>query len=139
MTSISIARLMSWPSYKPKKPKPEETLCQNFANELRALTLDGKLKGIWTHVPNEIGWSNSRVSQMIYAAAKAMGMIVGTSDYVILGADRSLALEAKSKTGQLHNGQKDFRAWCAEQNVPYEVFRTVEEGLEILRKHGFIQ
>jgi len=136
--TISIVRLMSWPAFKTKKAKPEETLCRDFANELRGLTLDGNLRGVWTHVPNEIGWGNNRISQMIYACAKSMGMIVGASDYVFLGPNGALALEAKSSTGQLHAGQKDFRQWCAEQEVPYEVFRTVEEGLTHLRTHGFI-
>lgn len=139
MTSISRVRLMDWRPFVTRKPKPEQTLCTEFASQLRALTLEGKMLCTWTHVPNEIGWSNSRAAQIIYAAAKAMGMIVGAPDYVFLASHGSLALEAKSKTGRQHDRQVDFEAWCGEQNVPYEIFRTVEDGMAILRKYGMIK
>lgn len=140
MPSLNVVRLMSWRPFKSrsKHPRPEQDLCIEFANRLRALELDGRTSCVWTHVPNEIGWNRNKVAQTIYAAAKAMGMIVGTADYLFLAADGSLALEAKSKSGTQHDGQKDFEKWCGEKGVPYAVFRTVEEGIEILRQHGMV-
>ena len=107
MPSISVVRLMDWRPFKnrSKSPRPEQELCIDFANRLRALELDGRTKCIWTHVPNEIGWNRNKVAQTIYAAAKAMGMIVGTADYLFLAADKSLAMEAKSQSGKQHEGQ----------------------------------
>lgn len=139
MPSISVVRLMSWKSFKTKKPKPEQAICTEFANRLRALELDGKLRCVWTHVPNEIGWNPNKVAQTLYAAAKAMGMIVGTADYLFLANDGSVALEAKSATGSQHEGQKDFQKWCEEKGVPYHVFRSAEEGIELLKQHGMIK
>jgi len=140
MPSLNVVRLMDWKPFKRRSTKghPEQDICIEFANRLRALELDGKTRCVWTHVPNEIGWNRNKVAQTIYAAAKAMGMIVGTSDYLFLSADGSLALEAKSKEGSQHNGQKDFEAWCKEKGVPYALFRSADEGIELLRKHGMI-
>lgn len=143
MASIAVVRLMSWKPFrsfgKGKNSRPEQQICMEFADKLRALELDGKLTCVWTHVPNEIGYNQNRVAQTIYAAAKAMGMIVGTSDYLFLGATSSLAMEAKSKTGQQHQGQKDFEAWCLSKGVPYKLFRSADEGIEILKEQGFVK
>ena len=140
MPSINVVRLMSWRPFnnRTKTPRPEQDLCIDFANRLRALELDGKLRCVWTHVPNEIGWNRNKVAQTIYAAAKAMGMIVGTADYLFLAENGSLALEAKSKAGSQHEGQKDFEKWCQEKNVPYALFRSADEGIELLRKNGMV-
>lgn len=140
MASIAVVRLMAWKTfvYRGKGSRPEQQMCIEFANKLRALELEGKVKCVWTHVPNEIGYTNNKIAQTIYAAAKAMGMIVGTTDYVFLGSNSSVAMEAKSKTGKQHQGQKDFETWCVSKSVPYEIFRTADEGIEILKKHGMI-
>lgn len=113
-------------------------MCIEFANRLRTYELEGKVNCIWTHVPNEIGWNPNKIAQTLYAAAKAMGMIVGTADYLFLAKNRSLAMEAKSATGRQHEGQKDFEAWCKEKGVPYRVFRSVDEGIEILKEEGML-
>lgn len=139
MPGIHIVRLMNWKAFKAKKQKPEQEICIDFANAVRALVLDGRLRGIWTHVPNEIGWSNNKIAQTIYAVAKAMGMIVGTSDYLFLAPHGGLALEAKSKTGFQQENQKDFQKWCDDESVPYEIFRSAEEGIALLQKYGFIK
>ena len=140
MPSINVVRLMSWKPFRnrSKHPRPEQEICVEFANRLRALELDGKLKCVWTHVPNEIGWSPNKVAQTLYAAAKAMGMIVGMADYLFLAADCSLALEAKSKSGTQHDGQKDFEVWCKSKGVPYAVFKSADEGIALLKQHGMI-
>ena len=139
MPSINVVRLMNWKTYKPHKKSPELEMCMAFSSKLRSIVLDGKLNGVFTHVPNEIGWSKNKVAQAIYAGAKAMGMIVGTSDYIFIGPHGGLALEAKTKTGTQNPGQKDFEVWCKEQGVPYHVFRSVDEGVDLLKKYGFIR
>lgn len=141
MVKMFLVRLLSVTPIKWRTPaQPEIALSIAFANHLRALTLDGKLKGVWTHIPNEIGWgANDKKAQFTYALAKNMGMIVGSPDYVFLKSDGALALEAKSKTGRQHEGQKDFEQWCAEQGVPYRIFRTIEEAIAILIENDFLE
>lgn len=141
MTKMFMVRLMSVRPLKLRKsPGPETVLCESFSNWLRAETLEGRIRGVWTHVPNEIGYlSNSKSAQLVYAIAKAMGMIVGSPDYVFLAADRSVALEAKSKDGKQNPSQKDFESWCGEEKIPYHVFKTLDEAKTLLKEHGIWQ
>lgn len=139
-TPVWIVRLMAVNPFKWRKaPGPETAIAIAFATELRALSIEGRLAGIWTHIPNEIGWGNNKSNQMVYAIAKNMGMITGFSDYVFVRPGQSLCLEAKSKTGVANPAQKDFKLWCEREDVPYRVFRSVDEGMALLREHGFIK
>lgn len=141
MTKMFMVRLMSVrPMRWRKEPGPETRLGEAFSNWLRAETIEGRIRGVWTHVPNEIGYQgHSKAAQLVYAVAKALGMIVGSPDYVFLGSNGSLALEAKSKTGTQTPGQKDFESWCAEEKVPYRIFKTLEQGQTILKEQGIWQ
>lgn len=108
-----------------------------FANRLRDYALTGRLRAVWTHVPNELaGASRATVPAAI---ARAAGLISGTADYLFLWGGGSLALEAKSATGRQSPGQRDFADWCAAHGVPYHVFRTVEDGEAILTAAGVLQ
>ena len=137
MTKLFIVRLMSVRPIRWKKtPGPETILCESFSNWLRAETLEGRIQGVWTHVPNEIGYmSQSKSAQFIYAIAKAMGMIVGSPDYVFLTKSGSLALEAKSANGNQNPSQKDFQSWCENESVPYHIFKTLDQAQKILKEN----
>lgn len=140
ITPVWIVRLMAVNPFKWRKPPgPETATAIAFATELRALTIEGRLAGIWTHIPNEIGWGKNKSNQMVYAIAKNMGMITGFSDYIFTRPGQSLCLEAKSKTGVANPAQKDFKLWCEREDVPYHVFRTAGEGLALLQDYGFIK
>jgi len=117
--------------------KPEERIAVEFGALLRGGALTGQLKGIFCHVPNEIaGKRQSRTAQIRYTIAKAMGLIEGAPDYLFLWNGGSGALEAKTDQGRQTEGQFSFEVWCKREGAPYRVFRTPEEGLQILGEWG---
>jgi|EndMetStandDraft_7_1072992.scaffolds.fasta_scaffold370686_2 hypothetical protein len=121
---------------------PEDSEAYRFANELRGLTLEGQLDAVWTHPANElagvvISKGKPRASPQA-ALARALGLITGTSDYLFLWSTGSGAIEFKSATGRLTDGQKDFRSWCEHRGVPFALVRTVGEALDVLRGWGRI-
>lgn len=118
--------------------KPEERLAVDFADALRALTLEGRLRAVWTHPANEIAGRRSGLSRIRYAIAKRMGLIDGAADYLFLWSDGSGALEAKVGSNGLQPNQMDFQWWCGRNGVRHRVFTTVEEGLAALREWGAI-
>jgi hypothetical protein len=118
--------------------KPEEQLAIDFANALRALTLSGELKCVWTHPANEVAGQQTNLAQIRYAIAKAMGLIDGTSDYLFLWATGSGTLEAKVGKNDQQANQVDFERWCGANGVHYRTFTTVEEGLQALRDWGVL-
>lgn len=119
----------------------EDAMAYQFVNELRVAVLEGRLDAIFLHPANELGGmvtvtkGRARVPLKV-AIAKALGLITGTADYLFLWRNGCCALEAKSQTGSLRPAQRDFRDWCASQGVPFHVFRTVDEGLQILAGYG---
>lgn len=109
----------------------EEKLCIEFADQLRAFTIERRLKGIWTHLANE-----GKRGILVAMIAKAMGMISGATDYVFLWEDGCGVIEFKTKKGRLSPNQVNFKAWCEMYNVRYALCRSVDEGLETLRGWG---
>ena len=70
---------------------------------------------------------------------KSMGVKAGIPDYVFLNKEGEIFfLEAKSMLGRLSSEQKVFKERCYDSDIPHEVFRTPEEGLELLKKWGLI-
>ena len=129
---------------------PEDTQAKRFADGLRRWTMEGHVTGIWNHIANEIAGESGghadekvrnslrRKAQIRYTKAQALGMIIGWSDYVFCKKDGSLALECKSARGSQRLGQEDFERWCQDQEIPYRIFRTAEEGWRILIDHGYL-
>lgn len=134
----AILRLMNYAPPRNLRIKAEEQLAIDFANALRALTIEGTLRCVWTHPANEIAGRQNKLAQIRYTIAKAMGLIDGTADYLFLWADGSGALEAKvGKNGQQPN-QINFEIWCKEIGIPYRTFTSVDEGLRILAEWGLL-
>lgn len=134
-----ILRLMR---YKPLRGKlkigPEDRLSIDYANMLRVAAIEGRLQGVFTHPANELCFGHK--TGVKAAISRAMGMIVGTPDYLHLKKDGSLAMEAKAPgSGKQTDNQKDFQAWCEEQGIPYRLFTTVKEGEAILMEFGFVR
>lgn len=115
---------------------PEDAMAYGFANDLRKATLEGHLRAVWTHPANEL--ANGHRTGVKSAIARALGMHTGTSDYLFLWSDGSAALEAKSPDGSLSPSQRDFRDWCNANGVPFYVFKTAQDGLNILRGLGVL-
>lgn len=133
-----LLRLMQYASLSPRvRLGPEDRLALEFASRLRAASLEGRLRAVWCHVPNEL--AGAARATVPAAIARALGLIAGTADYLFLSEKGGFALEAKSIGGRQTDGQRDFELWCASQSVPYAVFRTVDEGIGYLREWGLMQ
>lgn len=133
-----LMRLMATAKGGGYKTGPEDRLSIHFANCCRAWTLAGELKGIWFHVANELGGGKGKPSQVIFAKAKAMGLITGCGDHIHIWDDGGGVLEAKVGRNKQTQHQLDFEAWCHASGIRYEVFRTVQEGAAFLKEWGVL-
>lgn len=112
---------------------PEDRLCIEFAQKLRELTLCGRLRAVWLHVPNE-GKRSIWVGQL----RRAMGMQTGCPDYLFLTPTGAYGIEFKAKRGTVRPSQKDFRAWMEEAGVGYALVRSVEDGIRSLESWNLV-
>ncbi len=145
-----LVRLMERPDANHLKFGPEDREAKRFADAIRMWTLEGHVRGIWNHIANEIAGESGghadekvrrslqRKAQIRYTKAQALGMIIGWSDYVFCRKDACLALECKSTKGPQRPDQIRFEEWCRDQGIPYMIFRTAEEGWDILVRTGFL-
>lgn len=113
------------------KLKPEEQLCVSFADQLRYLTLEGRLNAIWAHCPSE--GKRSITTALIM---RAMGMHVGIGDYFFCWKNGSGFMEFKAGKGKQTDGQKRFQEWCESEGVKYVVVRSAEDGIATLMLWG---
>lgn len=86
------------------------------------------------HVPN--GFPAYTPSLKLYLAAQIrMGMKKGISDYIAMNGKKVIAIEYKRpKGGKFSPEQKAFEERCNNLGIPYYKAKTVEEGLDALRK-----
>lgn len=122
---------------------PEDREAYGFANDLRAATLEGRLRAVFCHVPNELAGivrvtKQGRRPLPQAALAKALGLITGAADYLFCWSGGSCAMEFKSATGRLTEPQRDFRSWCEATGVPFHIIRSSAEGLYLLRTYGVL-
>ncbi|CAB5162434.1 hypothetical protein UFOVP152_28 [uncultured Caudovirales phage] len=140
-TPAYLLRLMHYVKLTRVTLGPEDLTCMAFVTELRAATLGGRLRAVWTHPANELAGLSPRSPRPMLvraAIARALGLITGSSDYLFLWEGGSLAMEFKSDKGSLTDGQRDFRSWCADMGVPFHVVRSASAGLQILRDAGVL-
>jgi len=114
--------------------KEEQKICVEFANEMRQLTLEGKLPYIWFHVANEF-LPSTRLNYSFESKLKHMGKISGVPDYCFLGEKDNFFIEFKTLKGKQTQTQKIFEEWCATTKVNYFLCRSAREGIEIVRSH----
>lgn len=117
---------------------PEDRICIEFANRLRAWTIEGKLRAVWTHLGNEVA-GGTKNAMIRYAIARALGLISGSADYLFLWDGGCAAIEAKALKGTQQPNQLDFQAWCQARNVPYFLIRSADEGEAILKQLGALR
>jgi len=113
------------------KLKPEQSICVEFANTLRQLTLENKLSYVWFHIPNEF-LPSTRVNYSFERKQKHMGKISGVPDYCFLGANDSFFIEFKAGKGKQTSTQIVFEEWCAAKKVPYFLCRTSKDGINVV-------
>jgi hypothetical protein len=68
---------------------------------------------------------------------RSMGAISGTADYLFKRPGLTLWLEAKTKTGRQSPEQKAFQEKVEKCGDTYHLFRSVDQGLDILKQEGF--
>lgn len=134
--AAAILRLMFFRPVANARIQPEDAMCIEFADELRAATIEGRLRAVWIHPAQELCFGHK--TGVRAAISRAMGMHVGVTDYVFLWADGSAALEAKHGRGKLTDSQSDFATWCAHLGIPHRVFRSAAEGLGELERLGVL-
>ena len=114
--------------------KPEQSMCVEFANTMRQMTLEGKLPFIWYHIPNEF-LPSQRVNYSFELKQKHMGKIAGVPDYCFIGKENGFFIEFKSGKGQQTASQKSFEEWCKMVSVGYHLCRSYAEGIKIVNEY----
>lgn len=83
-------------------------------------------------VPNEATYHST-------AKFKALGMLSGASDLVMILPNVVLFLECKSAQGKLRKEQKEFRDKCKALNHNYFVIKDLQDVKAILREHLYCE
>jgi hypothetical protein len=133
-----IVRLMHRPALSPyAKLGPEDRISIEFANQLRAWTLEGRLKAVFFHAANEVG-GGTKNAAIRYAVAKALGLITGTYDFTFLSDRGAWVIEMKAGKNRPTDGQKDFAAWCDMHGVKNAVCYSAGEAEIKLKEWGVL-
>jgi hypothetical protein len=127
----------------------EDEICAGFVTALRDLETYNQIINpeafMWFHIPNGQRAGGNATSRAIAGARdKRLGALRGVPDYCFHWSTEDGTpwvgyLEAKTLIGTLSPEQKAFRAYCLKTGVPFDVFRTVQRGLQILQSWGIIK
>lgn len=121
-----------------RSAKNEDALTNLVAKKLSALTAEGKLNAVWFHVPNETVVSGSK-DFLRLRKKKALGLIPGAPDFVLVSNENAVFLELKTKKGRLSPAQEKFKKWCELLSVKYYVARSVDDLVIVLQTEGFVK
>ena len=111
--------------------KHDESIIQ--ANIVSALSLAGVYVFM---IPNDAAGKTNMAKIM---RLKSMGLRSGISDLVVISpAGVAHFLEVKTATGVLSPSQIRFAELCLKKGWKYEVARSVDEAMEIIRKWGIV-
>ena len=95
----------------------------------------------WTHIPNgEL--RDIRTAQKL----KAMGVQPGWPDMMFVGprsgqtiqGSQIAFLEFKRKDRSLSETQRNFRDWCIDMHIPFEVTDNANDAIRFLQQHEII-
>lgn len=133
MTPAELALYLTRPKLNWNwKIEPEQRLSIEFSDALRAASVDGKYKGVWTHVPNE-----GKRHQITACIMKAMGMIPGVYDYNFMWGETGRGvIELKAGSNKPTEHQIRYKAWCDMHGIPNAVCYSVDEALGVLKEWG---
>lgn len=137
---------------------PEDEQCILFADQLREAALCGRLRATFTHIPHEVGGGGftkvvdgqrqrfgAHNAMVRYSLAKALGLVTGSYDYVLVWKGGGCWIEFKrpavaatphhaaKRKGALTPEQRNFGRWCDSLEVPHHVCHTAKEALLLLR------
>jgi hypothetical protein len=131
----------------------EQSICSTFMGMLHmALNLNQVNNAqhfMFYHIPNGQR-SGNRTQRIIQGKLdKIMGARKGVPDYFFSWLATDLKeempfckhgyLEAKTPKGRLLPEQRDFKNFCETAGVNYAIFKSPEEGINILKKWGIIK
>lgn len=120
-------------------PKNETKIAIDLQDKLTEFFLDGRMKCIWAHIPNEGHFSKNKNFATMFILRR-MGKAKGFPDYVFIKDDKSAVIELKrEKNANVGESQKIFEEWTSYLNIPYLRTSSVNECVEFLTKHGFIE
>ena len=119
--------------YSPKEPRdqPEARLQRAVYQHMK---INGTKGAICFAVPNGLKSDGRHVNRM-----KALGLLPGVSDLIILFEGKAYCLELKAKGGHQTDSQMSFQAACEATGVPYEVADNIEQAICILRTWGVLK
>lgn len=131
-----LGRVYNLPSLK-----GEDALANQIAMKLTEYSIEGKLKGIWFHVPNEsvVSKSNMLTDILRIKRKHSMGLINGVPDLVFISKEKALFVELKTAKGRLSESQQLFKEWCIDEGIGYYVSRSVEDIEKILTETGLLR
>lgn len=135
-TLAAMLRLMGFKNFKGRTGE-EDRLSIEVAIWLRAMTLTGRLRATWTHIPHEVA-ARGKFANIHMAKARALGLIKGSSDFVFVWPDGGGWIELKTPTGSLSPEQRDFRDWCEAKGCHHAVCRSLEEVQQKLFSWGVL-
>ena len=115
----------------------EDKLTNEIAIYLKINVLEGKLKGVFFHVPNE-SVSKTKRDMLRIMKKKHLGMIPGAPDFIIVTHDKTLFIELKTKKGRQSEFQKMFQIWSEKNDIQYYIIRDVPTLETILKSTGVL-
>lgn len=146
MTPALLRLMAGQGGYRGRLTGPEDELVMRFANDLRAWTLEGKLRAVWNKVQSESAWVSRKTggaevdrAMSRVRKAKAMGAITGAWELWFVWSDGGGVIEAKRAKGQLTPEQKDYGEWLKLTGCRHAIMRTPEQGREILQGWGVLR
>lgn len=129
---ISRKTLLKWISAD-GKPLNEDGIAYQVRCNLALYTMQGRLKAVWFHVPNE-----AKRSRQLGVIMKALGMIPGVSDFVFLWDGGGGVIELKYGKNGLQDSQVIFLEWCRTYNVPRAVCYGANQVDTVLHEWGVL-
>lgn len=149
--ALRYFRTAPLPTKQPKQSnrrtdRGENKLSIEFANYLKAKTLEGKCKAVWTKIAHETAAKprtfKTKSGQMIKICAfgnlmRNMGKNAGVPDFIFTWEGEALWLELKDgKDAKLSDDQEFFREWCLETKAKHEIAWSLNEAIYIVERYG---
>lgn len=110
----------------------EDKLTNEIAIFLKIAVLEGNLKGVFFHVPNE-SVSKTKRDMLRIMKKKHLGMVSGAPDFIIVTSNKTIFIELKTAKGHQSEFQKMFQIWSEKNGISYHIVRNVEELKNILK------
>jgi hypothetical protein len=112
------------PSTNPMRNRAEAQLSAALRQYLEA----AKPRCVWCAIPNA-----SRRNIIVGTNLKRQGMVAGAADWVFTWESGAGWIELKTDKGRVSLNQLGFQEWCKRIGVRYEVARSLEDCINVLK------